>query len=170
MLQTAAYQPVEMAFLKSSTNGDTYLNAPGRTLRGRNGYESLGALRTKPGRADSIPSICMSCSDKIASWSTLGMQGALLAGCFDPVWIGHVVVGGVEEVPPEGARLEEGIGWRAKIKKELERALYGRLTSLQGLPFVEILFVIERSNRTPTIAVSTTPTRDSPDVSHLPIF
>ncbi|CAD6563819.1 MAG: hypothetical protein TREMPRED_001391 [Tremellales sp. Tagirdzhanova-0007] len=132
MLQTAAYQPVEMAFLKSSTNGDTYLNAPGRTLRGRNGYESLGALRTKPGRADSIPSICMSCSDKIASWSTLGMQGALLAGCFDPVWIGHVVVGGVEEVPPEGARLEEGIGWRAKIKKELERALYGRLTSLQG--------------------------------------
>ena len=138
MLQTSASQPVEMANLKTSSKENTTLNAPGRTLRGRNGYESLGAIRTKPGRADSIPSICMSCSDKIASWSILGIQGALLAGFFEPVWIGHVVVGGVEEVPPEGARLEEGIGWKAKIRSELERALYGRLTSLQGVSTLEI--------------------------------
>lgn len=29
--------------------------------RGRSDFDSLGCLRTKPGRADSEPSICMSC-------------------------------------------------------------------------------------------------------------
>lgn len=127
-LHTAAHQPSDMAALKASTP----LAAPGQVVRGRNGYENFGAIRTKPGRTDSIPSICMSCSDKIASWSVLGLQGALLSEVFEPIYLHHVVIGGIEELPAERTRLEEGIGWREMIRKEVERALWGRLTCLDG--------------------------------------
>ncbi|OCF34267.1 hypothetical protein I316_04220 [Kwoniella heveanensis BCC8398] len=106
--------------------------------RGRSGYTSLSTLRTKPGRPDSIPSISMSCSDKLALCSILGLQGALLSSLYrDPIYLDGIVVGGVE-VPDklnnsvEGeARREEAEAWTARIKGEVERALWGRLESIQ---------------------------------------
>jgi len=74
----------------------------------------------------------MSCSDKIANWSILGLQGALLDEVFEPVWVDHLVVGGVEEVAPEGWRVDEGVGWREMIRRQVERALWGRLSSLES--------------------------------------
>jgi len=83
--------------------------------RGRDGYSNLGALRTKPGRADSPPTLSMSCSDKLALWSLLGIQGALLSEVMEPVYIDQVVIGGVPEELREAAR------------KDCERAFRGRL-------------------------------------------
>ncbi|RXK40568.1 hypothetical protein M231_02220 [Tremella mesenterica] len=118
-LHTALHQPPEMATLKSLAP----LPPMTGTSRGRNGYTSFGTLRTKPGRADSIPTISMSCSDKMASWCILGLQGALLSSLFQPVYIDHVVVGGTE--PP--LHLDRDEEWEGKIRAEVERALYGRL-------------------------------------------
>lgn len=75
------------------------LNASNNTVftRGRENYSLLGVLRTKPGRADSEPSFSMSCSDKIARWSILGIQGALLTTLFDPIYVDEIIIGGVDE-------------------------------------------------------------------------
>ena len=44
-----------------------------------------GVLRTKPGRGERTA--CMSCSDKIARWNALGLQGGLLADICGPMWL-----------------------------------------------------------------------------------
>lgn len=101
-------------------------------VRGRNGYDNFGAIRTKPGRADSTPTISLSCSDKIANWTVLGLQGALLEDLFDPVYLKGIVVGGLEHEPPSGWKNRPGKTWREVIRREIERALWGRLGSLIG--------------------------------------
>lgn len=105
-------------------------HAPGAAVRGRNGYENYGAIRTKPGRADSPPTISFSCSDKIATWSVLGLQGAMLEPLFDPVYLTGVVVGGVNEYGPQGQDL------RKLIQPEIERAIWGRLEKLEGVSYL----------------------------------
>lgn len=143
MLHTAAHQDPEVAMNKS-------LNPPhagamdagsipiqptiAHAVRGRNGYDNFGAVRTKPGRADSTPTISLSCSDKIATWTVMGLQGAMLEPLFEPVYLTGIVVGGVAHDPPPGwqSQGKSGKSWRAVIKREIERALWGRLGSLIG--------------------------------------
>ncbi|ELT95084.1 hypothetical protein CAPTEDRAFT_224434, partial [Capitella teleta] len=56
------------------------------------GYHSLGLLRTKPGRGERT--LSMSCSDKMAKWNVLGIQGALLSILMSaPVYLTSVIVG-----------------------------------------------------------------------------
>ena len=76
----------------------------------------------------------MSCSDKIASWSVLGLQGALLSDLFEPIYLDHIVIGGALEPPlhtPNGQGVDRG-DWREAMLREAERACFGRLADLDG--------------------------------------
>jgi tRNA-specific adenosine deaminase 1 len=94
---------------------------PGVPSRGRDGYARLGVLRTKPGRADAPRVLSMSCSDKIARWSVLGIQGALASYILSPIYIHAIVLGEVDEP------------MRTQIRADCERAFYKRLGNMQGM-------------------------------------
>lgn len=60
--------------------------------RGRIDYDSVGVLRTKPGRVDSEPTLSMSCSDKIARWNIMGLNSALVMPFLEkPIYLESVV-------------------------------------------------------------------------------
>jgi tRNA-specific adenosine deaminase 1 len=107
-----------MASLKDSTVLPSFNLSD--ASRGRNNYARLGVLRTKPGRADSPVTSCMSCSDKIASWNVLGFQGALVARFFGPLYLSTITIG---EVP---------VHMRDTVKDDCERAFWKRLQCIYG--------------------------------------
>nr|GAT53807.1 tRNA-specific adenosine deaminase 1-like [Mycena chlorophos] len=131
----AATQDEEMAALKStpsslpssisSTNTSTSIS------RGRNNYTLLGVLRTKPARADAPSTASMSCSDKIAAWTFLGVQGALGARFFNrrPVYVDEVLVG-VDLPSAVGVKEREEL--KRMVGVDCERALVGRLKGVEA--------------------------------------
>lgn len=84
----------------------------GECVRGRSSYGTPGRCRTKPGRADAPDTHCMSCSDKLARWSCIGVQGALLSEQVGPVYLAGVVVP-AEFRLPFGAAMQRALNDRA---------------------------------------------------------
>ncbi|KAL6298729.1 hypothetical protein BKA93DRAFT_809724 [Sparassis latifolia] len=112
----SSFQGQEMAELKDSAVSSPL--PPNTPARGRNNYSLYGVLRTKPGRADSPSTLCMSCSDKIARWNVLGFQGALASNFLYPLYIATLVIGEVDA------------GMQSMVKEDCERALWKRLDVL----------------------------------------
>ncbi|OZJ05068.1 hypothetical protein BZG36_02106 [Bifiguratus adelaidae] len=99
----------------ASPKDELYIQEKDSLLRrGRESFAELGILRTKPGRADSDPSLSMSCSDKLARWNVLGLQSALLASIIEPIFLSSIVIG----------------DWHDE--ESMKRALYGRLEETEA--------------------------------------
>jgi len=109
-----------MAALKNSAVHP--ILSPTSAARGRDNYALYSVLRTKPGRADSPRTSCMSCSDKIAAWNVLGFQGALASSLFPPLYISRTIIG---EVPQ---------AMQDTVRGDCARAFWERIGSIQG-PF-----------------------------------
>lgn len=55
-------------------------------------YHTVGPLRIKPGRGN--PTSSLSCSDKMAKWLILGLQGSFLSLLIPPIKLESITIGG----------------------------------------------------------------------------
>lgn len=89
----------------------------------RNVDSMLGRVRTKPGKGD--PTASLSCSDKIARWLRVGIQGALLSLFLDkPIHLDSIIVGG-------GCPFSKGALYRALVDRSFNIAYTNQWTVLE---------------------------------------
>ncbi|KAF1319565.1 Trna-specific adenosine deaminase, partial [Globisporangium splendens] len=80
--------------------------------------QMVGIARVKSGRSDLPPdkqTLSMSCSDKLAKWNAVGIQGTLLLQWYEPLFLHSIIV----------SRDDASVSIAAQ-HQALERAIYGR--------------------------------------------
>lgn len=78
--------------ISDSSNNEKYFS------RGKENWSLTRVCRTKPGRRDSPPTHSMSCSDKLALWNAIGIQGALLSHFIhEPIFISKFIIKGLNK-------------------------------------------------------------------------
>ena len=86
-----------------------------------------GVVRRKPGRGD--PTLSVSCSDKVAKWSLIGLQGALLSSLLGhPLYLDTITVAHPVQDSAKRDVIEAGL---EKSTLALKRAFVDRLDSVR---------------------------------------
>ncbi|QWW23642.1 hypothetical protein CA7LBN_002443 [Candidozyma auris] len=79
-------RPEEPAAKKQKNESSITIN------RGRAGFDKLGVVRTKPGRADSNVTLSKSCSDKLCLRQEVGILNSINSFLVDPVYLDYLVL------------------------------------------------------------------------------
>ncbi|XP_062907771.1 double-stranded RNA-specific editase 1-like isoform X1 [Mobula hypostoma] len=82
---------------------------------------SSNTIQTWDGVLQGERLLTMSCSDKIARWNVLGVQGALLSHFMEPIYFASIILGSLYHAD------------------HLSRAVYQRLTDIENLPSIYTL-------------------------------
>lgn len=131
-----------MAALQASAAAAASASSPtlsaGGPTRGRASYALARTLRTKPGRPDAPAAHSLSCSDKLAQYALLGIQGALLADVLDSVWLDGVVLGPVDAS-------EDGRALLAEVEEALSRRVLRELAR-EGVKGASMILCSAREN------------------------
>ncbi|XVF80034.1 hypothetical protein PTKIN_Ptkin15bG0038000 [Pterospermum kingtungense] len=114
--------PCGVASLNSASSIDEHGHSAfelSDALRANSGdcSQFIGLVQRKPGRGDATSSV--SCSDKIARWNIVGVQGALLSYFLQPVYLCSITVGKSPYVSEDFF-----------LAQQLKRSLYDRIMHL----------------------------------------
>lgn len=107
--------PCGDASMSSMGGGEPWKDKKDQILRGRANFNTVGVVRTKPGRADSKVSYSKSCSDKLCLKQFTGILNAINSLCIEPIYLLYLVVPRKRSVTNDFNRcFRERIGAKAK--------------------------------------------------------